>query len=152
MLLLSLRSSSHRFFFPFDSSQDVLNDSLRKDQVLDLPCNLNYRPDTCYFDFFDCQRCPLEDKKGGGLVLQGTRASNVPIVHAGTIYVPAWGELYWRFGSIFDMIVGGGGDGVAALKAAPPEALVTINSHLCKKLNGHIGRIIEDMINIASVK
>mmetsp|Transcript_22502 Transcript_22502/g.46759 ORF Transcript_22502/g.46759 Transcript_22502/m.46759 type:complete len:768 (+) Transcript_22502:101-2404(+) len=109
--------------------QDVLNDSLRKDQILELPCKLNYRPDSCYFDVFDCDRCPLG--KGGGLILQGTRSSHVPKVHDGTIYVPAWGETYYVYGKLVDSIIAGVKLG-SIERIVPPGSLGTINSHVCK--------------------
>ena len=121
--------------------QDVINDSLKRLRVTELGCELNWRPDACYFDVFDCERCPRKPK-----IMQGTRSANVPVLHKGTIYVPCFGKAHWRFGLLVDALVEGEDSWHADLinvveetrSARVPEELENVNAHLCRKWNNEI--------------
>ena len=65
----------------------------------ELPCEFNFRPDFCYFDVDDCERCANAPR-----VLQATRGAYLPVLGAGSIYAPPFSHAFHTFSGLADAL------------------------------------------------
>ena len=62
-----------------------------------LPCAYNWRPDFCYFDVTECERCATPPK-----VLHATRAAYLPALISGKVYAPPFPAAFRAFAGLAD--------------------------------------------------
>ena len=87
---------------PRFADQDAINTVLNNSPFFwlhELPCEFNFRPENCYFDVDDCERCA-----NSPIILHSTRMAYIPRLAEGTIYTPPFGRVFRSFALLTDAL------------------------------------------------